>query len=756
MSKSTLAVTVVSVFVLLLSIYSKFNYGIDPKHCDGTYIYPGYSLLDFKSSNPALNRRYQLYKHHEAGRDVRGIPVLFIPGNAGNYTQVKSLGSVAYRLWLKRNQSDHPLDLYTMNTKGELAAFHSNLLEDQAFYANEAIQYILESYPKNIQPESVIILGHSMGGIVARSIPKLKNYQPGTIKDIFTLSSPHKEAPIPITRSIVKLYRNLNTFWRQEHRDGGGLENITFVSIAGGSRDTILDSDTTYINSFADPSRSYHGISTGIPHVWTSGDHEGAVWCDQILQKIVSGAFEVSKKPNASVNERMALLNHLYVGPKAPLPLPKFGDVKIHLRNLRVLLNENYVELPTLTTAEYEDRYIRITLPPYETRHMYELHLISNIESLNVLGCAKETVDSELQCKAINGYINPLPVPDKGDFKIVFRDPMNMKTPNRSFWVSLDMSVGGHDELDTIVFHVPPQKSGFLYADIRFPQKRVENDLTTRAGLTITPSSVKTNVKFLPIKDPIVKYKLKIQRLKGKSAVTGLDHQIPTNFPMLVMQKIANESRPISLVNNQVVFFYVDRNHELNNGLEFDIWSDPHTDPYEFLLQVDVLGSLSAFTTFFKTIWVSLGFCSVLLSFTSDKLESPYETLNAHMNIRLSAVMLAISAIHSVFGGMMSDALNGNRDLIFIPLYTVQFYLSSGLVNGIFLVVYKLVEVAGRNSLISHVTINSPYFKLGFIVLLMFLQLVLSTTLLLPFVLFHSFMVCAISLGKYKTKVIKS
>jgi hypothetical protein len=69
-----------SVLLLIVAIYSALNYGIDPKHCDGNYIVPGYMHTGFQSSNPILDKRYGLVRHHENGLDVPGIPVLFLPG----------------------------------------------------------------------------------------------------------------------------------------------------------------------------------------------------------------------------------------------------------------------------------------------------------------------------------------------------------------------------------------------------------------------------------------------------------------------------------------------------------------------------------------------------------------------------------------------------------------------------------------------------------------------------------------------------
>ncbi|KAJ3276258.1 GPI inositol deacylase [Terramyces sp. JEL0728] len=525
---------------------------------------------------------------------------------------------------------------------------------------------------------------------------------------------------------MVDLYTEVNQFWKSEHRDNGKLEDTTFVSIAGGSKDTILDSDTTYIDGFADMSRSFHGFSTGIPQIWTSADHEGAVWCDQILQKVVLGAFEVSKIRNASIWERVDLLSPLFVGPKIPSPEPHFGDIKVPLRDVKVMLRDNYAELPALVTAAFEDRYIRITLPPLDRRKFYEMHLVSDIESLNVLACAKDTINTEFQCKSMNHFLKALPIPDKGDFEIVFRNPTDMTQRNRRYWTAVDVSLEDLDDIDTFIFHVPPENAGFLFADVRLPQYRIENDLTTKfllgAGLTITPSSVKTRVKFLPIKDPIIKYRVKIQRLKGVSVVTGLDYQIPTKVPMLIMQTIGNESRPISMINNNLAYFYIDRNNDLNSGLELDIWTDPNTDPFELTLNVDIIASLSAFTTFFKTLWVSLGFCALLLAITSDRLDSPFAIFDTFLNMRLLYLTVASSVINFAFGSP-GNVLNGNRDFIFVPLYTVQFYLSIGLMSAVFLIIYYCTARGSKFAKSRLLFVNKQSVKLGFAAIMILLSL---------------------------------
>jgi len=118
---------------------------------------------------------------------VKGVPVLFIPGNAGSYKQVRPIaaeGATYFHDVLRHdpaaiNAGARNLDFFTVDFNEDITAFHGQTMLDQAEYLNEAIAYILSLYhdprrserdPDLPDPTSVIILGHSMGGIVARTM----------------------------------------------------------------------------------------------------------------------------------------------------------------------------------------------------------------------------------------------------------------------------------------------------------------------------------------------------------------------------------------------------------------------------------------------------------------------------------------------------------------------------------------------------------------------------------------------------------
>jgi hypothetical protein len=67
--------------------------GMPPNYCEMTYMRPSYSRIPMDSG-------YGLYLYREGAPSAQpaqpaGYPVLFIPGNAGSYQQVRSLATTA-------------------------------------------------------------------------------------------------------------------------------------------------------------------------------------------------------------------------------------------------------------------------------------------------------------------------------------------------------------------------------------------------------------------------------------------------------------------------------------------------------------------------------------------------------------------------------------------------------------------------------------------------------------------------------------
>ena len=245
---------------------------------------------------------------------VKGVPVLFIPGNAGSYKQVRPIAAEAATYFHDILQHDpavlnsgaRSLDFFTVDFNEEFTAFHGQAILDQAEYLNEAVSYILSLYhdPRSSQrdpdlpdPTSVIILGHSMGGIVARTMLVMPNYQSNSINTIITMAAPHARPPVSFDAAIVNIYEKINNYWRQAYSqkwaNNNPLWHVTLISIAGGGLDTMIPSDYTSLESLVPETHGFTVYTAAIPSVWTGIDHQAILWCDSFRKVVVKALYDV-------------------------------------------------------------------------------------------------------------------------------------------------------------------------------------------------------------------------------------------------------------------------------------------------------------------------------------------------------------------------------------------------------------------------------------------------------------------------------
>ncbi|KAF2479566.1 PGAP1-like protein-domain-containing protein [Neohortaea acidophila] len=315
----TLATSACSILLLLTIVHSFLHRQQDPKGCAMSYMSPMFTrFTDFDTEHTRFASKYSLYLYREGGvhedNRLKGIPVLFIPGNAGSYKQMRPIAAEAAHYFHDVLRHDaaalhngkRPLDFFTVDFHEELTAFHGQTLLDQAEYLNEAIAYILALYlnsdrslrePGLPEPKSVIILGHSMGGVVARTMLHMPNYQLNTINTIITLSAPHARAPISFDADMVSTYHEINTFWRDSFSAispaRNPLADVTLVSVAGGGLDTMIPSEYSSITSLVPDTHGFTVFTSSIPNVWTGMDHLAIMWCDQFRKALVKALFDV-------------------------------------------------------------------------------------------------------------------------------------------------------------------------------------------------------------------------------------------------------------------------------------------------------------------------------------------------------------------------------------------------------------------------------------------------------------------------------
>lgn len=93
-----------------------------------------------------------------------GHPVLFIVGNADSYRQVRSLGSVAYRM---NDEKKKRLDYFSIDFNEELSALFGGVLDQQTEFVAHSIRTILSLYKSK---RTIILVGNSIGGLLSRKI----------------------------------------------------------------------------------------------------------------------------------------------------------------------------------------------------------------------------------------------------------------------------------------------------------------------------------------------------------------------------------------------------------------------------------------------------------------------------------------------------------------------------------------------------------------------------------------------------------
>ncbi|KAI0478773.1 GPI inositol-deacylase [Xylariaceae sp. FL0804] len=319
MSLLALFTSVAGVALMFSVLYSSLSLHCDSKGCRMSWMSPSFiHFTDFDTEHTRFASKYSLYLYREQGTEpgnkVRGIPVLFIPGNAGSYKQARSIASESARYYHEYLQPDAAapesgiknLDFFTVDFNEDFTAFHGQTMLDQAEYLNEAIRYILSLYldpqkserdPNLPDPSSVIILGHSMGGVVARASFIMPNYQPNSINTIITMSAPHARAPVTFDPLIVQIYSDINEHWRRAYSKKSTVENslshVTMVSIAGGGLDTVVPSDYANLESIVPETHGFTVYTSTIPNVWTSMDHQAITWCDQFRKAMVRALYDV-------------------------------------------------------------------------------------------------------------------------------------------------------------------------------------------------------------------------------------------------------------------------------------------------------------------------------------------------------------------------------------------------------------------------------------------------------------------------------
>ncbi|EMG46917.1 hypothetical protein G210_2817, partial [Candida maltosa Xu316] len=241
-----------------------------------------------------------------------GVPALFIHGNAGSYEQVRSIAARCAEMYYDGEFSEkYPkarnIDFFTADFDEQLSAFWG--LNDQVEYVTEAVRFIADLYPPS-EHKNIILIGHSMGGLVAR-VAASRNED--VVNTIITLSTPHSD-PFP---------------WLKKTADFS--DEIGLISIYS-STDLMVPPSVVLPKSKSDHFFTVDAAGLlGVPI-----DHQSMVWCGQLRERVSEALVGISGL--VSLQDRMKVFKNVFAGEVGPVPIYGMAKIKLDIMQSWVVI----------------------------------------------------------------------------------------------------------------------------------------------------------------------------------------------------------------------------------------------------------------------------------------------------------------------------------------------------------------------------------------------------------------------------------
>ncbi|XP_053733811.1 GPI inositol-deacylase [Synchiropus splendidus] len=379
--------------------------GFEENRCSMTYMfeYPEYRRLALPRKVARLYPAYGLYLYGEGlyaqeTRELKlnGAPVLFLPGNAGSYKQARSLGSVALRKAESAEGGLH-FNVFTVDFNEELVALYGGSLLRQTHFLHESIKAILKLY-KHLKnpPRSVVLVGHSMGGVVARALFTLPRFNPNLVSLIITQASPHLAPVLVLDSYLLDFYSAVRQKWVNQ---ASKLQNVTVLSIGGGYRDYQVRSGLTSLSCPSWDSNKFSLVVTAVPRTWVSTDHLSIVWCKELVLATVRAFFDLLEPDTRQFTEnpekRMNVLNHHFIRHPVRM-LGGTQETSISILDSPEAWSEvNTLRLAYNTPKEGQVKYFLFNLASRRKAYSHFYCRSSNLEMTSwVFGCVHKSGES--------------------------------------------------------------------------------------------------------------------------------------------------------------------------------------------------------------------------------------------------------------------------------------------------------------------------------------------------------------------------
>ncbi|KAF9332810.1 GPI inositol deacylase [Podila minutissima] len=620
--------------VLGCVFHSNFYHQVDADNCEPIYMQPKYfKLLGFDRERTAFAGKYGLFLFRdqydyrlqvdpslltdrgnyvwtvdkEAKIQPLGIPALFIPGNAGSAKQVRAIAKAASKYYYEQ---------VILDFNEEFSALHGHSLLEQAQFLNDAIAYILTLYrdgrqadPELPQPTSVMIIGHSMGGIVARSLFTMNNFKPGSVNTILTAATPHMVPPVTLDFEISNIYDKIESFWTKGfYGPDAPLQNVSLISIAGGNRDIIVNGDSGNIHNFVPQSHGFTVFTATIPHAWVGSDHLSILWCNQIavavgkaLIDVVDATIPEQVKP---LEQRMTIFrNRFLTGLETHLHPESSSDEEIYTLSSTAhtfIEKTSRLALPSKNngaTGRDDAPHLYIMELPWEsdmaTFSLLTDHTLGPESRLDIMLCndmsttvrAASSTPSKLAC--LYDTLSAVPVPASAPRRTVPIRTANHNAVKEFQFVS--KSVEDLDAAQFIVILDRGQKMGelgFLIAEFTSEKESTITAETTSLG-SLAPQ------RFSP--------------MLRQSSWTMYEDKYSVN--------IVSQESGVNINFHGEVPYYDRIQLPGKKGIELKFWMDPTCPvPLTINLQVDRYGSLGKVVIRYRMVVLVFTFLVVVLT----------------------------------------------------------------------------------------------------------------------------------------------
>lgn len=169
-----------------------------------------------------------------------------------------------------------------------MTGLSSEYLYNQVDFLAESIRFVYNYYDDEIKPPGIVLIGHSMGGIIIQSLFSNSKFSDIVDKVSFVISfaTPYKEP-----RNIFINYFKILVFFLAFLFDSGFLQfwnklkmhkNINFlnrtISISSGLKDEFIDEEWTRTGEIM------HITTMELDGVWLETDHKCIIWCNQLMK----------------------------------------------------------------------------------------------------------------------------------------------------------------------------------------------------------------------------------------------------------------------------------------------------------------------------------------------------------------------------------------------------------------------------------------------------------------------------------------